>query len=366
MLVMILPVVANAQTGRFTLQGQLGSSRAEKIYLYTADIITGTSRTDSSLIGPKGSFSFRGELSVPLKAILFSVPDHNRLDLYLEPGKMNVESPDSLPSALVNAGMLNDHFVKLRKMIDAIDHERRVFVKKISVEIKAKPDNMSLSIERDRQMKIFAARTDSTYLAFASGNPANLAAVYAIANVGGANPQLSQVRPLFENLDESVRKSPVGLAYGRKLHQLALVDVGAPAPDFTQADTSGRKVSLRDFRGKFVLIDFWASWCGPCRQENPNLVKAFNKYQSRNFTVIGVSLDKENARTAWLKAIAKDGLPWTQVSDLKGWNNEVSRMYSVESVPKNFLVDPSGKIVAKDLRGEKLNTRLAELLGAGN
>ena len=122
----------------------------------------------------------------------------------------------------------------------------------------------------------------------------------------------------------------------------------------------GKPVSLKDFRGKYVLIDFWASWCGPCRMENPNVVEAYNKYSKKNFTVLGVSLDRE--RNAWLKAIKDDKLTWTQVSDLKFWDNAVAKLYRISSIPQNILVDPNGKIIARNLRGEELQSKLAELL----
>src|SRR5690606_23321862 len=127
-------------------------------------------------------------------------------------------------------------------------------------------------------------------------------------------------------------------------------------------DTTGKPVSLSDFRGQYVLLDFWASWCGPCRAENPNIVKAFNKYKDKNFTVLGVSLDAKEQNAAWLAAIKKDNLTWTQVSDLKGWENEVAKQYGIRAIPQNYLIDPSGKIIAKNVRGGALERTLQGIL----
>jgi len=132
--------------------------------------------------------------------------------------------------------------------------------------------------------------------------------------------------------------------------------------DFTQNDTLGKPVTLSSLRGKYLLVDFWASWCGPCRAENPNVVKAFNKYKEKGFHIIGVSLDNPGQMEKWMKAIHDDGLIWTQVSDLKGWKNEVAIQYGIQAIPQNFLLDPEGKIIAKNLRGEELDSKLAEIV----
>ncbi len=136
--------------------------------------------------------------------------------------------------------------------------------------------------------------------------------------------------------------------------------IGSPAIDFTQTDTAGNNVSLSQFRGKYVLLDFWASWCRPCRMESPNVVAAYNNFKDKNFTVLSVSLDEK--RESWLHAIKMDGLNWTHVSDLKYWSNDAARQYNIQSIPQNYLIDPNGVIIAKNLRGEALVAKLKEVL----
>ncbi|WP_316828261.1 TlpA disulfide reductase family protein [Pedobacter miscanthi] len=231
---------------------------------------------------------------------------------------------------------------------------------------KIKYDTLGLGAWRAEMAKLKEEKNELT-IAFIKQHPDYFTSLLALKDVIGALPKDVQLlEKTFAKLDKNIQQTATGVKTKTILDKFDAVSIGRIAPGFSAPDTAGKMINLSDFRGKYVLLDFWASWCGPCREENPIVVKAYNTYKDRNFEILSVSLDQPGKQEAWLKAIHDDQLNWKHVSDLKFWKNEVAQLYSVMSIPQNFLIDPSGKIIAANLRGIELAKKLASLLPQSN
>ena len=200
----------------------------------------------------------------------------------------------------------------------------------------------------------------------AEENPDSFIAIMAIMDLLRAQqPDIKKIKELYASLSEDVKNTPYGEMIGKQLETMNATEIGSEAPDFSGPTPDGEELALADAMGKVTIIDFWAAWCKPCRQENPNVVKVYNKYHDKGLNIISVSLDKPNEKDKWLKAIEDDGLVWNHVSNLKFWDEPIAKKYGIRAIPATFIIDENGVIVDRDVRGEEaLDKRIGELLAA--
>ena len=361
-----LPGLAQAQTPfACTVKGQLGRTITTPAKIYLS---SGFTVIDSAAV-KNGTFELKGKGEIPVVGDLIlrrngrlgrlDGPMGDRTRIYIEPGTITVTSPDSLAHATAKGGPNTNDYVRLGIALEPV-HAR----------MQALGNEARKLTEAQRQAPEFQARQQAlnkeiiqANYAFIKANPNSYASLDALLGMRmWDTPQYATVGPLFEAMSPALKATPQGRDYGTMVQGLKDIGIGQPAPAISQQTPEGKTVTLADYRGKYVLVDFWASWCKPCRAENPAMTKVYNEYKGRNFDILGVSLDFEKNRDKWVKAIADDQLPWTQVSELKGFDVAAAQRYAVRGIPQNFLIGPDGKIVAVNLHGEDLKTTLAKLI----
>ena len=287
------------------------------------------------------------------------------LPLILEEGKIEINIvKDSLHKSTLGGTPNNDKFQKFNTESRAISEKVAKFEKDNGPEMqKAQMSNDTVTINKLlKEYKKFQNEMNDYSKKFIKENPDAYLSVLLLENFlmrQYLTPE--EIKSYFEGLDKDVKETKSGKKIKTALDSMSAIVIGKPAPNFSAPSPEGKTISLKESLGKVTIIDFWASWCGPCRAENPNVVALYNEFHPQGLNIIGVSLDKDAAK--WKEAIAKDGLIWPHVSNLKFWEDPIAKQYNVQSIPATFILDEKGNIVAKDLRGEELRAKVAALLG---
>ncbi|MCI1186250.1 AhpC/TSA family protein [Hymenobacter sp. DH14] len=357
--------LGHAQTlAPFVLKGKLNKIPGPAVVYLLREGVQQSVKSDSAVV-TNGAFVLRGTLPAATRARLVLVQHGNKRRMrtrqadnatfFLEKGTTVFSSPDSLVHATITGSALTAQYQELMAQLKPSNTQMEA----LYAQFRGATPEQRAALEK--QTDALEENQKSLFAAYVKAHPNTLVSLDAVEQLGGAVPNYTAVFPLFDQLTPAVKATPDGQAYAARLQALKRVAIGAQAPDFTLSTPEGKPVALSSLRGKYVLVDFWASWCGPCRRENPNVAAVYQAYKDRNFEILGVSIDVERNRAQWLKAIADDQLTWPQVSDLKQ-ENEAARLYSVHAIPQNFLIDPSGKIVATNLRGDELKATVARFI----
>jgi thiol-disulfide isomerase/thioredoxin len=355
---LVLPAMGWAQTGgapQFTITGEVkGLTEGSAVFLTDAsnptDTLAATHVKD-------GQFVLIGHVSEPNLYELNFDAVKKKTPLFMGNDKMRVSgNTDNLVHLNTTGSSTNDDFMEFQTLFTPYFNRLNSVI--------TLANSAAGAGGKDSLFHSYKKLTDTIFVVlddFIRKRPSSYVSAFVLVVVNQLSQDVGAQDRRLHSLSPEVQKSYYAQYLQKTLDDARIGAVGTEAIDFTQNDTAGHAISLSSFKGKYVLVDFWASWCGPCRMENPNVVAIYRKFKNKNFTVLGVSLDK--AKEPWIKAIKDDGLAWTQVSDLKFWYNEAAVKYHIQQIPSNLLVGPDGKIVGRDLRGAELQEKLCELLG---
>jgi peroxiredoxin len=346
----------------FTINGTISGLDTGTVYLENTDEKGNKKIMDSAQI-KDGIFTFKGKVEEPLLYTVKLKGQDYGVFLLLDNETIKIEAKkDSIYKAIITGATqhdiyqsyYNNEFKEIQKIAGPIYKLSDSLQQ--NGKIKLTPEQQVMMDKKWESLGAFADDLTDKYI---KKNKDKIGAALVITDRIVPYGKPEQVKKYYTILSPEIQKSFYGKQLKATIELVEKTQPGALAPEFSQTDVNGKVVKLSDYKGKYVLVDFWASWCGPCRKENPNVVQAYKSYHDKGFDVLGVSLDDK--KNLWEKAIEKDGLTWTHVSDLKGWKNDVAVLYGVKMVPTNYLIGPDGKIIAKNLRGEELQSKLKEI-----
>lgn len=361
----LLTTISMAQD-KFTITGNLSQAGPDKMVLLKYINSDGKAAIDSALV-INGKFKITGTTAYGNRSYLELIPvpkkdfktsgAADRKEFYLEKGNTIIAGKDSISTAAISGTKVQREYIDYHAHMDPVEKKYEEIATRYE-----KANSEKDSLELKKIALDGAPVVDKMKLVldnFIARNPDS----YFTADLVFYNKIIFITRPEFESIYKALSPRLLNSFTGRKItdqyNKANLSDLGKTI-DFSLPDKEGNEFKLSSLKGKYVLVDIWASWCVPCRAENPFMLKAYRELKDKNFEIVGVSLDDK--KTAWLNAIEQDKLPWTQVSDLKGFKTEIAVRLGIHVIPQNILIDPDGKIIAKDLRGENLNKMIASYI----
>jgi thiol-disulfide isomerase/thioredoxin len=362
---LLLPLILFAQE-KFVIKGRLGNLDAPaKIYLFYQQLPDFTEVADSAVLR-NGAFEFKGTTKYPVEASLHlrrkGEGYYNGADeccfLYIENGVITVTG-DSLHQATVKGGMENNNYQQLQTLLKPTRDGKLAFYRQQA----AIPRDQLVTRDDVRKKTVqFLAAEKAAYKQFVRTHTSSFVSFRLLRYEFGKVPSVDEVGPLYHLLSDRIKKSEPGKLYGDRIAGWERAKTGMQAPDFTLTDTLNKPVSLSDLKGTYVLLNFWATYCGPCIQEKPHLKKTYTAFKDKNFNLLDVSMPDKSGkygdRNKWVKMLRRFALPWINV-----YGDAATDLYGIEAVPQNFLIDPAGRIIAHDVHGEALDKKLKELLG---
>jgi peroxiredoxin len=367
----LFPLFASAQSSNFTISGKIGNlNKPVTVYLDYKD--DGAGREDSTVL-VNGAFSFSGHtegIAVARMSLghngegkqLSIYKGNDDIYFYFSNENMVINSKDSLINASVTGSKVYDDYAAYNKAIGgSIMELDKIANNEFKSGTSAQQKDTAFIKAVDVRFRMHVADRTQKQIQFAKDNPDSFFGLVALSESVGAKMNIERTEAIYNAINDKWKSTALGIAMAERIQAAHAMGVGDTAPLFTSKDVSGKSISLAGLKGKVVLIDFWASWCEPCRAESPNLKTQYKLYKDKGFEIISISLDTDRKR--WLKAIADDGLTWLQVSDLKGLSDSViAKKYGIGAVPSFFLIGRDGKIIANaDIQGESLNKRLAQI-----
>lgn len=349
---------------KFTISGTAtGVENGKKVMLQKQDEAKGIVTIDSAKV-LDGKFSFKGNVNEPAIHFIEVEKIQGKIALILENGKISVAvDKDSLQKSKIGGTQNNLELQSFNVSAMKVQSKMMAF-QKVNAEKMTTAQTKKDTVVINGLMKEFNKFQDEMIaltVGFPESHPKSFLSVLFVDNMFNApEVDIQKIKKTYALLDKSLKTTKAGLLVEKKIGNFKTLSTGNEAPAFSAPNPEGKMISLKESLGKVTIIDFWASWCGPCRKENPNVVNLYKDFHDKGLNIISVSLDKDLVK--WKEAIAKDNLTWTHVSNLKFWDDPIAVLYNIKSIPATLILDEKGNIIARDLRGEELRTKISSLL----